>query len=435
MSAPPSASPPPEEHAAAEAAAAGARPSRRSVLGSRFRTLALLGPAFVAAVAYLDPGNVAVNISAGAKFGYLLVWVLLVSNAMAVFVQYQSAKLGIVTGASLPELIGQRTRNFTRRAYWVQAEIVVAATDIAEVLGGAIALYLLFSIPLPVGGLIVGIVAIAILSVQNRRGQRSFEAVIVGFLLVIAIGFLTGLFVSEIDWPAAFAGVVPRFDGAETVLLAAGMLGATVMPHAIYVHSTLSRDRHGQPVDAAAATELLRITRIDVVAALLLAGTVNIAMLLLAASSLSGIDGTDTIEGAYAAIAVALGPAIAVVFGVGLLASGFASTAVGSHAGANITAGLLRIRVPMIVRRVITLIPALLILAFGVDVTWALVLSQVVLSLGIPFALIPLLKLTGDRALMGVHVNRLGARIFGVIITFFIVALNVALVALTIFAG
>jgi manganese transport protein len=405
----------------------------RTGRSSPTRVWLLLGPAFVAAIAYVDPGNVAANLTAGARYGYLLVWVLVGANIIAVFVQYQSAKLGIVTGRSLPELLASRLGDGTRRAFWVQAELVAAATDIAEVIGGAIALQLLFGVPLPLGGLIVGVVAIGILAVQSRHGQRPFEAVIVGLLGVIALGFLAGLVVSPVDWRAAAGGLVPRFDGAPTVLLAAGMLGATVMPHAIYLHSALSRDRHGR-ADGEGLAHLLRATRIDVVAALALAGAVNIAMLLLAASSLGGVSGTDTIAGAHAAITDALGPVIGAAFAVGLLASGLASTSVGSYAGATIMAGLMRIRVPLLVRRVVTLVPAVVILALGVEPTWALVLSQVLLSLGIPFAMIPLLRLTGSRAVMGDRADGLGMRILGIVIAGLVVVLNVALVVLTVAA-
>jgi manganese transport protein len=395
------------------------------------RLLLLLGPAFVAAIAYVDPGNVAANLTAGARYGYLLVWVLVAANGIAVFIQYQSAKLGLVTGRSLPELLGSRLSTGTRRAFWVQAELVAAATDIAEVIGGAIALNLLFGLPLPLGGLIVGVAAIAILAVQSRRGQRPFEAIILGLLGVIAVGFLAGLVVSPVDWGAAAGGLLPRFDGAPTVLLAASMLGATVMPHAIYLHSALARDRHGIAAERGRLRELLRATRVDVVLALILAGAVNIAMLLLAASSLRGVDGTDTIQGAHAAIAAALGPAVGVIFAIGLLASGLASTSVGSYAGATIMGGLLHVRVPLLARRVVTLVPAVLILALGVEPTWALVLSQVFLSLGIPFAMIPLLRLTGSRAVMGEHANPLWVRIAGGAVAALVVLLNLALVVLT----
>ena len=404
---------------------------QRTVRRAPTRLVLLLGPAFVAAIAYVDPGNVAANLTAGARYGYLLVWVLVAANAIAVFVQYQSAKLGIVTGRSLPELLGERLGTGARRAYWVQAELVAAATDIAEVIGGAIALNLLFGLPLPAGGVIVGIVAIGILAIQSRGGQRPFEAVILGLLAVIAVGFLAGLFVSPVDWRAAAAGVVPRFDGVPTVLLATSMLGATVMPHAIYLHSALARDRHGVAGDAGRLRTLLRATRVDVVLALVIAGAVNIAMLLVAASSLRGVAGTDTIEGAHNAIAAELGPAVGVVFAVGLLASGLASASVGSYAGAAIMGGLLKLRVPLLTRRVVTLIPAVIVLALGVDPTWALVLSQVFLSLGIPFAMIPLLRLTGSRSVMGDAADRLWVRILGGCVAALVVALNLALVILT----
>ncbi|MCI0157426.1 Nramp family divalent metal transporter [Leifsonia shinshuensis] len=401
---------------------------------ARPRLWLLLGPAFVAAIAYVDPGNVAANLTAGAQYGYLLVWVLVAANAIAVFVQYQSAKLGIVTGRSLPELLGARLGSAGRRAYWAQAELVAAATDIAEVIGGAIALNLLFGLPLPLGAVLVGVAAIGILAVQSRRGQRPFEAVILALLGVIAIGFLAGLVVSPVDWGAAANGLVPRFDGAPTVLLAASMLGATVMPHAIYLHSALARDRHGSSGDPGRVRTLLRATRLDVVLALVLAGAVNVAMLLLAASALPGVAGTDTIEGAHAAIGAALGPVVAAVFAIGLLASGLASTSVGSYAGATIMSGLLRVRVPLLVRRVVTLIPAVIILALGVDPTWALVLSQVLLSLGIPFAMIPLLRLTGSREVMGAQVDRTWVRWVGAGVAGLVVVLNLALVLLTVSA-
>lgn len=407
-----------------------ARPSRGRRPSSRL--FLLLGPAFVAAIAYVDPGNVAANLTAGAQYGYLLVWVLVAANVIAVFVQYQSAKLGIVTGHSLPELLGSRLGTGGRRAFWVQAELVAAATDLAEVIGGAIALNLLFGLPLPLGGLIVGVVAIGILAVQSRRGQRPFEAVILGMLGVISVGFLAGLFVSPVDWGAAAGGLVPRFDGAPTVLLAASMLGATVMPHAIYLHSALARDRHGHAATPDARRTLLRATRVDVVAALVLAGAVNIAMLLLAAASLGGVDGTDTIEGAHAAITAALGPVVGIAFAVGLLASGLASTSVGSYAGATIMAGLLTVRIPLLTRRIVTLIPAIVILALGVEPTWALVVSQVFLSLGIPFAMIPLLRLTASKDVMGDRADGVWMRVAGVGIAALVVVLNVALVVLTV---
>jgi manganese transport protein len=403
-------------------------PARQPLL----RAALLLGPAFVAAIAYVDPGNVAANLTAGARFGYLLVWVLVLANAMAMLIQYQSAKLGIVTGRTLPELMGERLGTAGRRLYWAQAEIVAAATDIAEVIGGAIALNLLFGLPLPLAGVIVGVVSTIVLLVQARRGQRVFETVILSLLGVIAVGFTVGLFTSHPDWGAAASGLVPRFDGPQTVLLAASMLGATVMPHAIYLHSALARDRFGVGHSKSGTDRLIKATRWDVTLALVLAGVVNIAMLLLAASSLFGVGGTDTIEGAFGAIGAALGPVVAIAFAIGLLASGLASTSVGAYAGGVIMTGLLRVRIPLLVRRVVTLIPALVILGIGVEPTWALVISQVVLSLGIPFALIPLIRLTGDRRVMGAHVDAWWTRVVAWIVAALIVALNVTLVVLTI---
>ncbi len=390
----------------------------------------LWGPAFVAAIAYVDPGNVAANLTAGARFGYLLVWVVVLANLAAMLVQYLSAKTGLVTGRSLPELLGARMRRGPRIAYWAQAELVAVATDLAEVLGGAIALWILFGVPLLMGGIIVGVVSMLLLAVQNRRGQKSFEFVVMGLLLVITVGFTAGLFVSDVSWSQVAAGLVPRFDGVDSVLLAAGLLGATVMPHAIYVHSALARDRHHPK--PAELPRMLQATRWDVFVSMLIAGTVNVAMLLLAAANFFGVAGTDSIEGAHQVIATTMGPVVAALFAVGLLASGLASTSVGCYAGASIMAGLLKVRVPMLIRRVVTLIPALIILGLGVDPTWALVLSQVLLSFGIPFALIPLVLITSDSAVMGVMANRVGLRVIAWIVVGLIVALNVALIVLTI---
>ena len=394
--------------------------------------IALVGPAFVAAIAYVDPGNVAANLTGGARYGYLLVWVLVTANLMAALIQYQSAKLGIVTGKTLPQLVGERTRRGSRLAYWGQAELIAAATDLAEIIGGAIALNLLFGLPLYLGGLIVGIVSIALLTVQNRFGQRPFESIIIGMLAVIAIGFLAGLFVNPPDVAQVAGGLIPGFDGTDSVLLAASMLGATVMPHAIYVHSALSRDRHGRAESSADRVRLLRGTKFDVGIALSIAGAVNLGMLLLAAVNLQGVAGTDTIDGAHRAIENSLGPAVALIFAIGLLASGLASTSVGAYAGATIMEGLIRRRIPLLTRRVVTLIPALVILAIGVDPTGALIISQVVLSFGIPFALIPLLRLTNDRSLMGDWVNGPIVRWLLRVIVVLIVSLNLLLIYLTV---
>jgi manganese transport protein len=390
----------------------------------------LLGPAFVAAIAYVDPGNVAANVSAGARFGFLLVWVILLANAMAGLVQYLSAKLGLVTGRSLPEALGDRMRRRSRLAFWAQAELVAMATDLAEVVGGSLALHLLFGLPLLLGGVITGIVSLLLLLVQDNRGQRMFERVITGLLLIIAIGFLTSLFVNPPPIEEIAAGVVPRFHGADSVLLATAILGATVMPHAVYLHSGLARDRHGHPVGRRRAL-LLRVTKWDVVLAMVVAGAVNLAMLLVAATNLEGRHDTDTIEGAHAAVRDALGPTVALFFAIGLLASGLASTSVGAYAGAMIMDGLLNRSIPLLLRRLITLVPALAILASGLDPTRALVLSQVVLSFGIPFALIPLIRLTSDPAVMGSDRNHRLTTTLGWVVAGLITLLNVALLYMT----
>jgi manganese transport protein len=423
----------------------------------------LIGPALVAGVAYLDPGNVASNMTAGARYGYLLVWVVVLGNVMAWLIQYLSAKLGIVTGRSLPETLGRRIRNpWARRSYWLQAELVAMATDIAEVIGGAVALNLLFGIPLLWGGVITGTVSLVLLIVQSRRGPRSFEFVVIGMVAIIAIGFTFGVFIGPPDPAAIVGGLVPRFEDAGSVLLAASILGATIMPHAIYAHSALARDRFapGAGVGRASApstssgaaarsradgsaairieipleelrgiptARLLRATRWDVSIAMLIAGTVNLCILLLAAANLAGVPGTSTLEGAYAALQVGLGPLVATLFAVGLLASGLASTSVGAYAGAEIMHGLLHIRVPLIARRLVTLIPALIILGAGVDPTLALVLSQVALSFGIPFALIPLVALTAKSDVLGVYRNRVWTNVAGVAASVFLIALNAIL--------
>ncbi|HYI34801.1 MAG TPA: Nramp family divalent metal transporter [Glaciibacter sp.] len=399
------------------------------------RLIWLLGPALVAGVAYLDPGNVAANMTAGARYGYLLVWVVVAGNVMAWLIQYLSAKLGIVTGQSLPEILGVRIRRpLARRLYWIQAELVAMATDLAEIIGGAVALYLLFDLPLIWGGVITGVVSMIVLTIQTRRGPKTFERVIASLLLIIAIGFTAGVLVAPPDPGGLAAGLVPRFQGTDSVLLAASILGATVMPHAIYAHSALARDRFPLLAGRTGVRRLLTATRWDVTIALAIAGTVNLAILLLAASALQGIEGTDSLEGAYAALKDTLGIVVATIFAVGLLASGLASTSVGAYAGAEIMQGLLHIRVPLLLRRLVTLIPALLILGVGFDPTQALVLSQVVLSFGIPFALIPLVWLTAKRGILGTFANRWFTTAAGAIAAVLLVSLNVLLLVL-VFTG
>lgn len=407
------------------AIAEAARPAlRRMRAGS-----ALLGPAFVASIAYVDPGNVAANVSAGTRYGYLLVWVIVAANAMAGLVQYLSAKLGLVTGMSLPEALRDRMPGAGRIAYWAQAELVAVATDLAEVVGGAIALELLFGLPLLIGGVITGVVSMVLLLVQDRRGQRRFELVVTGLLAIVAIGFLASLFVRPPSATHVLGGLVPHFSGAGSVLIAAAMLGATVMPHAVYLHSGLARDRHGR-LEGAQRARLLRVTRYDVGLAMLVAGAVNLAMLLLAATNLQGRD-IGSIAGAYAAVGQTLGAAVALLFAVGLLASGLASTSVGAYAGSMIMQGLLRKRVPLLLRRLVTMAPAIVVLAVGVEPSAALVGSQVVLSFGIPFALVPLIRLTGDRAVMGEDANHRLTGTLAWLIAGLIIGLNVVLIGLS----
>ncbi|WP_299089047.1 Nramp family divalent metal transporter [uncultured Microbacterium sp.] len=401
----------------------------------------LLGPALVAGVAYLDPGNVASNMTAGARFGYLLVWVVVLGNTMAWLIQYLSAKLGIVTGRSLADVLGERIRSrWGRRAYWVQAELVAMATDVAEIIGGAVALWLLFGVPLLWGGLITGAVSIALLAIQSRRGARPFEFVVMGLVVIIAVGFTYGVFLAPPDAGAIAGGLLPRFDGAESVLLAASILGATIMPHAIYAHSALARDRFtaitARVDDRGHSTpRLLRATRWDVTIALVIAGTVNLCILLLAAANLVGVPGTDSLEGAYTALHTGLGGVVATLFAVGLLSSGLASSAVGAYAGAEIMNGLLRVRIPLLARRLVTLLPALALLAVGADPTQALILSQVVLSFGIPFALIPLVVLTAKREVLGGYRNRWWTTAAGGAASVFLVSLNALLLWLVFTSG
>lgn len=392
----------------------------------------LLGPAFVAAIAYVDPGNVAANVSAGTQFGYLLLWVIVAANVVAGLVQYLSAKLGLVTGRSLPAAIGKGMSRPVRLTFWGQAEITAMATDVAEVIGGAIALRILFGLPLPLGGIITGVISLLLLAIRDRRGQILFERVITGLLLTIAVGFAASFFVSTPPPGAVLAGLVPHFRGSESVLLAAAILGATVMPHAVYLHSGLVLDRHGHPKAGSDRHWLLRVTRVDVVLAMAVAGTVNAAMLLVAALNLQGHQQTASIDGAYTAVHNTLGPVIAVLFAVGLLASGLASSSVGAYAGAMIMQGLLHRSIPMLVRRLLTLCPAVAILALGFDPTRALVLSQVVLSFGIPFAVLPLVRLTSNRDLMGDDANHPVTTAIGWAVAVTVSLLNLVLIWLTV---
>lgn len=374
----------------------------------------LLGPAFVVAVAYIDPGNVATNVTAGSRYAYGLVWVVVLANIIAVLTQYLSAKLGIATGQTLPELCRDRFPRPLTYLLWGQAEAVAVATDVAEVLGGAIGLHLLFGVPLTLGGALTGVLSFVLLLVQTRYGQRPFERLVVVMLLGVLFGFgYTAL--AARPAPAALArGLVPQLDDHASVLLAAAIMGATIMPHAIYLHSGLIRDRFGRPAGASSKRRLLSATRKDVVAAMIVAGAVNVMLITAGASVLAG-SGVSTIDGAYAAFRDRLGPLVAACFGAGLLASGLVSSSVGTYAGSMILAGFTGRPIPVQLRRLLTVVPAVGILALGVEPTRAMVLSQVMLSLGIPFALWPLVLFTGSRGLMGELVNRRSTTLLAVV--------------------
>lgn len=396
---------------------------------SRSRTvLAVLGPAFVACIAYVDPGNFATNIAAGSTYGYMLVWVLVSANLMAMLIQNLSAKIGIATGRNLPELCREHFHRRVVGGLWLQAEVVAMATDLAEFVGAALALNLLFAVPLFPAGLLTAVVAFAVLSLQ-QRGYRRFEVALVFFVLIILLGFLYNTLQVGFDPGAAAAGLVPSFDGAESVLLATGILGATVMPHVIYLHSALTQWRI-KPLDDDERRQLLRFQRIDVTLAMGVAGVVNLLMLLVAASLFFGgeLAGTDTIEAAYSGFDQLVGPDAALAFALALLASGFASSSVGTYAGQVVMQGFIGRTIPLVVRRAITMAPALVVLAIGVNPTNALVISQVVLSFGIPFALVPLVLLTRRVDVMGTLVNRRITTIAASLVALVIISLNLFLI-------
>jgi manganese transport protein len=395
--------------------------------------LAVLGPAFVACIAYVDPGNFATNIAGGAQFGYLLLWVLLAANLMGMLVQNLSAKIGIATGKNLPELCREHFRRPVTVGLWVQAELIAMATDLAEFVGAAIALNLLFGVPMFHAGLITAVIAFAILALQGR-GYRRFELVIMGFLGVIILGFLYDTLRIGFDAGEAARGFIPGFAGTESVLLATGILGATVMPHVIYLHSALTQDRF-EPRDDKEKRALLRFQRVDVTIAMGLAGLVNMSMLILAASlfNANGLTDLDSIEEAHSQFSTLVGPGAALAFALALLASGLASSSVGTYAGQVVMQGFINRTIPLVLRRAVTMAPALIVLALGANPSRALVISQVVLSFGIPFALVPLVMLTRRVDIMGSLVNRRLTTVMASIVAAMIIALNAFLLYETIF--
>jgi manganese transport protein len=395
--------------------------------------LAILGPAFVACVAYVDPGNFATNIAGGAQFGYLLLWVLLAANLMAMLIQNLSAKIGIATGKNLPELCREYFPRPVTIGLWIQAELIAMATDLAEFVGAAIALNLLFGVPIFHAGLITAVVAFGILALQGR-GYRRFELAIIGFLGVIILGFLYDTLRIGFDAGDAARGFIPGFAGTESVLLATGILGATVMPHVIYLHSALTQDRF-KPRDDKEKRALLRFQRLDVTIAMGLAGLVNMSMLILAASLFhaGGLTDLDAIEEAHTEFGNLVGSGAALAFALALLASGLASSSVGTFAGQVVMQGFIARTIPLVLRRAVTMAPALIVLALGLDPSRALVISQVALSFGIPFALVPLVILTRRRDVMGTLVNRRVTTVLAAIVAALIIALNAFLIYETLF--
>ena len=391
--------------------------------------MALLGPAFVAAVAYIDPGNFATNIAAGAKFGYLLVWVIVMANVMAMLVQYLSAKAGLASGRNLPELCRESFPRVANFGLWVQAEIVAMATDLAEFVGAAIGLNLLFGIGLLPAGLITAVVAFAILALQ-QRGYRRFELAIAGLLGLVALGFIYDFVaVGHHSASGIAGGLVPGFAGSESLLLAIGIIGATVMPHVVYLHSALTQ-RRIEPRDDGERRELLRYIRLDCGLGLGAAGIINLAMLCVAVAifNRTGNTGVDSIEAAHDGLSTLVGGGAALAFAVALLASGLSSSSVGTYAGQVVMQGFIRRSIPLFVRRAVTMSPALVVLALGLPTTATLVISQVVLSFGIPFALVPLILVTRRADLMGALVNRRSTTIAASVIAAIIISLNAFLI-------
>jgi manganese transport protein len=394
-------------------------------------TTALLGPAFVAAVAYVDPGNFATNFTAGAKFGYTLVWVIVVANLTAMLVQYLSAKAGVATGRDLPELCRQYLPRAVSRGLWAQAEIIAMATDLAEFLGAAVGLNLLFGVPLFPAGLLTAVIAFGILALE-QRGYRRFELAVIALLGIVSLGFLYDLLVVGADPAGVARGLAPRVPGGDGLLLVCGIIGATVMPHVIYLHSALTKSRIACRDDDE-KRDLLRFQRLDVVVGLGAAGLINLAMLVVAASlfNRAGRADIDSIQAAHDGLAQMVGGGAALAFAVALLASGLSSSSVGTYAGQVVMQGFIRRRIPLTVRRAVTMTPALAVLALGLPPTDSLVLSQVVLSFGIPFALTPLVLLTRRRDVMGVFVNRRLTTVTAAAIAVLITGLNVYLVVRT----
>ncbi len=403
--------------------------------GRLAQIMPFLGPAFVASVAYVDPGNFATNIQGGARFGYLLLWVIVSSNLMAMLVQTLSAKLGIATGLNLAEHCRAHFPAPVVWFMWALMEIVAMATDLAEFLGAALGFNLLFGIPLWLAAILTAITTFLILGLEER-GFRPLEAVITGLISVVAVSYLIETVLDRPDWgQVAFHAVVPQFSGAESVLLATGILGATVMPHAIFLHSALTQKRIIVK-DPVQLRRLFHFEVIDVVVAMGLASVLNAAMLIMAASTFhkTGLTHIGTIEEAHQTLEPLLGRASSSIFALSLLASGLSSATVGTMAGQVIMQGFLHRHIAPWLRRLVTMVPSLVVIMIGVDPTRTLVISQVVLSFGLPFAVIPLVMFTRRRDLMGVLVNSRLTNALAALVSAVIILLNLYLLYQT-FAG
>jgi manganese transport protein len=417
---------------AASTQAERAQPEGLRSLRSRGRArgaAALLGPAFVAAVAYIDPGNFATNFSSGARFGYTLAWVVVVANLMAMLVQYLSAKTGVATGCDLPELCRIHLPRRVSAGLWVQAELIAMATDLAEFVGAAVGLNLLFHVPMLPAGLLTAVVAFGVLALQ-QRGARRFELAITALLGIVLLGFIYDQ-VAVGGSPRGMAGgLVPHFAGSSSLLFAVGIVGATVMPHVVYLHSALTKSRvHCR--DDAERRELMRFQRLDVMLALGFASLINLSMLFIAAALLHRHGAAATIAAAHASLGRMVGGGAALAFAVALLASGLSSSSVGTYAGQVVMQGFIGRRIPLFARRAVTMLPALIVLAIGLPITDSLVISQVVLSFGIPFALVPLVLLTRRADIMGALVNHPLTTAAAGTIAAVIIAMNAYLLCVT----
>jgi manganese transport protein len=400
----------------------------------RFRAaLTILGPAFVASVAYVDPGNFATNFQAGSEHGYLLVWVIVMANLMAMLVQYLTSKLGLSTSRSLPEISREQFSKRTNAVLWAQAEVIAMATDLAEFTGAALGLHLVFGTPLFLAGLVTAVVAFVILGLE-QRGYRRFELAIIALLLLVALGFVIDFFaVGHESYGGIARGLVPRLGGGDTLSLAVGIIGATVMPHVVYLHSALQKDRI-RPVDHVERRKLLRYNKLDCLIGLSLAGVVNLAMLCIAAALFHhrGLTQVSDLGPVHAHLATMVSGLAALAFGVALIASGLSASSVGTYSGQIVMAGFMDWKIPLVLRRGLTMVPSLIVLALAVNTTNALVYSQILLSFGIPFALVPLVLFTRKREVMGEMVNRGYTNVAIWLVAAIITVLNIYLLVTTV---